>query len=84
MNKALFARGRLKKGERNKTEARYEQLLETRKRAGEIIGYWFEGVTFRLADNTRYTPDFIRRRVKPRHSWRGYKRELRSNSVLPN
>ena len=59
MNKALFARGRLKTGERNKTEARYEHLLEMRKRAGEIVGYWFEGMTLKLADNTRYTPDFM-------------------------
>ena len=52
------ARGRLKVGERNKTEARYEAHLELRRIAGEILWYCFEGMTFKLADDTRYTPDF--------------------------
>lgn len=42
----------------NKTEAAYAQLLQTRKVAGEVLWYTFEGVKFRLADNTFYTPDF--------------------------
>lgn len=54
----LFAKGRLKRGERNKTEAAYEQHLEMLKRAGEILWYAFEGIKFRLADKTFYTPDF--------------------------
>jgi hypothetical protein len=53
------ALGRLKAGQRNKTEAAYEQHLELLKRAGEIIWYCFEGMKFRLADNTFYNPDFI-------------------------
>ncbi len=52
------ALGRLKTGARNKTEAAYEQHLELRKQAGEILWYDFERFTFRLADDTRYTPDF--------------------------
>lgn len=46
-------------GKMNKTEARYAEHLEKRKLAGEIIGYWFEPVKFRLADNTYYSIDFM-------------------------
>lgn len=52
------ALGRLKPGERNRTEASYEQHLEWRKRAGEVAWYRFEGIKLRLADNTFLTPDF--------------------------
>lgn len=58
MNKRFLALGRLKPGERNKTEAAYEQHLEARKQAGEVLWYKFEGITFKLAKDTRYTPDF--------------------------
>jgi len=50
-----FALGRLKTGERNKTEAAYERMLEL---SGEVAWYRFEGVKLRLADNTFYTADF--------------------------
>lgn len=53
-----MALGRLKVGERNKTEAEYEQLLTARLHAGEVAWYKFEGLKLRLADNTFYTPDF--------------------------
>ena len=55
----MYALGRLKTGEKNKTESAYGNYLELRKRAGEIAWYKFEGIKFRLADNTFYTPDFI-------------------------
>ncbi|RQZ50908.1 hypothetical protein [Burkholderia sp. Bp9099] len=54
----MQALGRLKAGEMNKTEQRYANHLEARKQAGEIVWYRFEGIKFRLADNTFYTPDF--------------------------
>ena len=54
----IQALGRLKTGEMNKTEQAYRDLLELRKRAGEVLWYKFEGLKFRLADNTFYTPDF--------------------------
>jgi hypothetical protein len=57
--KAIFALGRLKVGERNKTESDYEKVLITRQSCGEIVKYWFESWKFRLADNTFYTPDFV-------------------------
>lgn len=52
------ALGRLKAGAMNKTEAAYGSLLEARRVAGEVAWYLFEGLKFRLADNTFYTPDF--------------------------
>lgn len=59
MNQSLQALGRLKVGEMNKTEAAYAATLEMRKYAGEVAWYKFEGLKFRLADNTFYTPDFV-------------------------
>lgn len=53
-----FAVGRLKTGQMNKTEAAYSQHLELCKREGSVLWYKFEGMKFRLADNTFYTPDF--------------------------
>lgn len=58
MNNKLLALGRLKAGKMNKTEAEYSQLLELRRRAGEIAWYRFEAIKLRLADNTFYTVDF--------------------------
>lgn len=53
-----FALGRLPAGQRNKTEAQYEQTLELQKQSGDVLWYRFEGLKLRLADNTFYTPDF--------------------------
>lgn len=53
-----FALGRLKTGERNKTEQAYENHLADRQKAGDVLWFKFEGVKLRLADNTFYTPDF--------------------------
>jgi hypothetical protein len=58
MQKRLQALGRLKTGVMNKTESAYAATLELRKHAGEVAWYKFEGIKFRLADNTFYTPDF--------------------------
>lgn len=52
------ALGRLKTGQRNKTEQAYEDNLESRRMVGDILWYRFEGLKLRLADNTFYTPDF--------------------------
>lgn len=56
--KSYQALGRLKVGQMNKTEAEYEKHLAQLLHLGEIIWYKFEGIKFRLADNTFYTPDF--------------------------
>ncbi len=42
----------------NKTEAEYGTMLLARQAAGEIVWYGYERWTFKLADDTRYTPDF--------------------------
>lgn len=56
--RALQALGRLKVGAMNKTEAAYAQHLGLLQSAGEVAWFRFEGLKFRLADNTFYTPDF--------------------------
>ncbi len=50
---------RFAKNVMNKTEERYGAILEIMKRAGEIVDYHFEAVTFKLAPDLRYTPDFM-------------------------
>jgi hypothetical protein len=54
----MRALGRLPAGKMNKTEAQYAQHLALRQRDGDIVWYRFEGLKFRLADNTFYSPDF--------------------------
>lgn len=54
----FYALGRLKTGQMNKTEALYEQKLKAYLYTGDYLWYKFEGMKFRLADNTFYTPDF--------------------------
>lgn len=54
----LLALGRLRVGERNKTEAAYEERLKLLQQSGEVLWFKFEGIKLRLADNTNYTPDF--------------------------
>lgn len=53
------AYGSHKSGVMNGTEKLYAKMLELQKAAGMIKGYWFEAMTFKLADDTRYTPDFM-------------------------
>lgn len=56
---ALFALGRLKTGEKNKTEQRYEdEVLRPGMMVGDILWYRFEGVKLRIADNTFLTVDY--------------------------
>ena len=57
--KQMLALGRLKSGQMNKTESEYYQYLKTLERANEILWFKFEGLKFKLADNTTYTPDFV-------------------------
>jgi len=52
------AKGRRKPGVMNGTEVKMAAFLEAKKQAGEVLDYWFERYTFKLADDTRYTPDF--------------------------
>ena len=57
--KRMYALGRLKAGEMNRTEKAYAEHLERLRVGGSIVWFKFEGVKFRLADNTFYTPDFL-------------------------
>ena len=59
-----FVRGkgkliRHKSGEMNGLERAYAQRLDLQKAAGVIVEYWFEQMTFKLAADCRYTPDFV-------------------------
>ena len=52
------ARTRHVPGTMNKTETRYAEYLELRKMAGLIVAWGFEELTFKLAKDCRFTPDF--------------------------
>lgn len=58
MNRS-YALGRLKTGQLNKTEQAYADYLVQLQAVGGILWHKFEGMKFRLADNTFYTPDFM-------------------------
>jgi hypothetical protein len=53
------ATGTVREPDMNKTEAEYAQMLEARRVSGEILWWAYEAMTLKLADNTRYTPDFL-------------------------
>ena len=47
-------------GTMNKTEERYErEVIQPKYEADDIIWSGFEAITFKLAPDLRYTPDFI-------------------------
>lgn len=57
-----FAKGVRKRhqpGTMNGSEREYAGMLEVRRLAGEIVEIHFEVFTFKLAPDTRYTPDFV-------------------------
>ena len=54
----FYAKGRLKSGERNLTEAAYERFLGEQLAIGMIKWFKFEAIKLRLADNTFLTMDF--------------------------
>ena len=58
-NKKLYALGRLKTGQMNRTEAAYAQHLELQKRAGVIAWWAFDAVKLRLAENCFLSVDFF-------------------------
>lgn len=59
MPKKAKARGRKAPGKMNSTEEAYSQHLESRKMAGDILGWWFESITLRLGPDCRFNPDFL-------------------------
>jgi hypothetical protein len=56
-----FAKGfqRGKKVGKNKLEQEYEGILALRVRMQEIQEFAYEAITLKIADDTRYTPDFF-------------------------
>ena len=57
-HRKIVARGAARESGMNKTEAEYAEILEARRWRGEVVWWKYEGITLKLADNTRYTPDF--------------------------
>ena len=55
------AKGRKRAAEErmNRGEARYAQILTARQAAGLVSAWWYEGMSWRLADETHYRPDFV-------------------------
>lgn len=56
-----FAKGRPKpaiRGAMNGQEREYAGMLERRRLAGEVVWYAFTPISMKLAEDTRYTPDF--------------------------
>lgn len=43
----------------NKMETAYRQRLEALRTQGDVLAYFFERLTLKLADDCRYTPDFF-------------------------
>lgn len=46
-------------GQMNAQEREYAGILDIGVNAGELAGFYFERFTLKLADDTRYTPDFM-------------------------
>lgn len=55
---SLKTKPRRPKHAMNKLEQRYADRLELEFQRGQIKGFGFQRYTFRLADDTRFTPDF--------------------------
>jgi hypothetical protein len=56
---AARAKGRLKPGELNKTEAKFELHLRAQLQAGEILWYGIQNITLKLAPSTHLRIDFF-------------------------
>ena len=57
----MKARGRTRRtpGEMNKLERDWSLVLEQRRLAGEIVAWWYEPMSLRLAKGSSYKPDFM-------------------------
>jgi len=51
--------GKHRAGVMNSTEVFYSSILELQRANGTIKDWWFEAMTFKLAEGTKYTPDFM-------------------------
>ena len=43
----------------NRAEARYAAVLDARQAAGVVAAWWYEGMSWRMASETHYRPDFV-------------------------
>lgn len=57
--KRMYALGRMKAGEMNKTEKEFANHLQRELDHHKILSFAFEPVTLKLAKDLRYTPDFM-------------------------
>ena len=57
--KRMYALGRMKSGEMNKTEKEFADYLQKQLDEHKIFSFAFEPVTLKLAKDLRYTPDFF-------------------------
>jgi hypothetical protein len=53
-----YALGRLKPGQKNRTEEAFDAYLDGLKHHGEVLWYCFEGIKLKLSDNCHLTVDF--------------------------
>lgn len=57
---APATRGRKREdGYATKGERAYAELLDGRKHAGHVAGWWYEAMSWKLVDDTHYRPDFL-------------------------
>lgn len=63
----------------NRWERAYADKLEEQRRLGLVAAWWYQGLTLRLAHDTRYTPDFlVERAASPQlelHEVKGFYRD---------
>jgi hypothetical protein len=60
MARSIMARGlRRKAGQMNKTESAFSDHLRMQEIEGTVLCHRFEGVTLKIANDCRYTPDFM-------------------------
>lgn len=57
--KRMYALGRMKAGEMNKTEKEFADFLQRELDNHKIFSFAFEPITLKLAKDLRYTPDFM-------------------------
>ena len=57
--KRMYALGRMKSGEMNKTEKEFANYLQRELDNHKIVSFAFEPVTLKLAKDLRFTPDFM-------------------------